>query len=161
MPVRPKIPTSPPPSPFVDSHGAATYLCISEQTLAAWRLKGLGPRFAKLNTKIVYRIDDLRAFATERTVTSTSQIAYHGRPRGRPPILDRLDREGHAELAARVRAGELSISAAAFEAGFKPRPRKPAPIIEGEGSAVTLAAQPPERALRSQAEAAEKQQDIA
>jgi ElaB/YqjD/DUF883 family membrane-anchored ribosome-binding protein len=34
-------------------------------------------------------------------------------------ILARLDRDGHAELAAKVRAGKLSANAAAIEAGFR------------------------------------------
>lgn len=34
-------------------------------------------------------------------------------------ILARLDRDGHAELAAKVRAGELSANAAAITAGFR------------------------------------------
>jgi putative SOS response-associated peptidase YedK len=74
------------------------------------------------------------------------------------PILARLDRDGHAALASKVRGGELSASAAAIEAGYKPRPRKPTPkLIEGEGSAVTLAAQPPERAPVRDREAEAKQ----
>jgi hypothetical protein len=34
-------------------------------------------------------------------------------------ILARLDRDGHAELAAKVRAGTMSANAAAIEAGFR------------------------------------------
>lgn len=34
-------------------------------------------------------------------------------------ILARLDRDGHAELAARVRAGEMSANAAAIAAGYR------------------------------------------
>jgi hypothetical protein len=40
----------------------------------------------------------------------------------RPPllyILARLDRDGHAGLAAKVRAGTMSANAAAIEAGFR------------------------------------------
>jgi len=38
--------------------------------------------------------------------------------------LARLDRDGHAELAAKVRAGELSATAAAIEVGYCKPPRK-------------------------------------
>jgi hypothetical protein len=39
--------------------------------------------------------------------------------RGCAYILARLDRDGHAELAAKVRAGKMSANAAAIEAGFR------------------------------------------
>lgn len=40
----------------------------------------------------------------------------------------RLDRDGHSDLAAKVRAKEISANAAAIEAGFrKPRPADPHP----------------------------------
>lgn len=39
-------------------------------------------------------------------------------------ILARLDRDGHVELAAKVRAGNLSANAAANEAGFRKKPKK-------------------------------------
>ena len=38
-------------------------------------------------------------------------------------ILDRLDRDGHAELAAKVRAGELSANKAAIEIGWRKKPK--------------------------------------
>ena len=43
-------------------------------------------------------------------------------------ILARLDRDGYGELAAKVRAGELSANAAAVEAGFR-KQRTPIEII--------------------------------
>jgi hypothetical protein len=85
MGVRPKVQPSPPPSPFVDSHGAAQFLRLSEQTLANWRLRGNGPPFAKIGTKILYSVDDLLAYVAERKVRSTSEVEYCGKPRGRPP----------------------------------------------------------------------------
>lgn len=39
--------------------------------------------------------------------------------RGRDYDLARLNRDGHTELAAKVRAGKLSANAAAIEAGFR------------------------------------------
>jgi hypothetical protein len=39
--------------------------------------------------------------------------------RGAAYILARLDRDGHAELAAKVRTGKISANAAAIEAGFR------------------------------------------
>jgi hypothetical protein len=46
----------------------------------------------------------------------------------RPYILARLERDGHGELAARVRAGEMSARAAALQAGIR-RPPDPLRMI--------------------------------
>lgn len=45
--------------------------------------------------------------------------------RGRAYILARLDRDGYAALAAKVRAGKMSANAAAIEAGFRKPPATP------------------------------------
>ena len=100
MPVRPKVQPSPPPSPFVDSHGAAQFLCVAEQTIANWRLRGGGPPFSKIGAKILYDIADLVRFVAERKVKSTSEITYTGRRRGRPP------RPGAAQPPERAEAAE-------------------------------------------------------
>jgi hypothetical protein len=39
--------------------------------------------------------------------------------RGRSYWLDRLDRDGHSELVAKVRAGEISAYAAAIQLGWR------------------------------------------
>lgn len=39
-------------------------------------------------------------------------------------VVDRLERHGHHELAAQVRAGQISANAAAIQAGFRRRPSK-------------------------------------
>ena len=53
---------------------AATYLGISPSTLAKMRLRGDGPRYSKLGSRIVvYGISDLNVYAVERRRRSTSE----------------------------------------------------------------------------------------
>lgn len=60
-----------------DSHSnlmtkeAARILRVSHRTLEDWRLTGTGPRFAKLNRRVVYRRQDLLAFLDERMRLNT------------------------------------------------------------------------------------------
>lgn len=54
------------------------------------------------------------------SITSLSEAT--GRGTSRVYILARLERDGHDDLAARVRAGEMSANAAAIEAGFRKHP---------------------------------------
>jgi hypothetical protein len=60
---------------------------------------------------------DRRSGAVKDQVGNTKLISDGGTTRAY--ILARLDRDGHHELAAKVRAGELSANAAAIEAGFR------------------------------------------
>jgi hypothetical protein len=85
MTVRHKAQPTPPASPYTDTNGAASFLLNSAQTMANWRLKGGGPPFSKIGKKVIYAVSDLLAFIEARKVTSTSQLEYRGRKRGRPP----------------------------------------------------------------------------
>jgi predicted site-specific integrase-resolvase len=64
-------------SPYLKPKAAADYLGTSPSTLAKWRMTGYGPAYACLGTRgpIIYREDDLRAFAEQRRRTSTSEGA--------------------------------------------------------------------------------------
>ena len=53
---------------------AAMYLGVSPSTLCKMRLRGDGPRYSKLGSRIVvYGIADLNAYAVERRRRSTSE----------------------------------------------------------------------------------------
>ena len=65
----------------------------------------------------------------EDTMTDIVDVERIGR--GREYILARLDRDGHAALAAKVRAGKLSANAAAIKAGFRNPPATPFERIIG------------------------------
>ena len=64
---------------------AAKILCVSESTLAKWRVYGTGPKFVRMGTKlIVYPEDALEEFLSARTHVSTSEYDTNpgtGRPR--------------------------------------------------------------------------------
>ncbi|MEI8396368.1 MAG: helix-turn-helix domain-containing protein [Rhodospirillaceae bacterium] len=45
---------------------------ISPRTLERWRWLGQGPRFLKIGGRVVYRLEDIVAFETERSRASTS-----------------------------------------------------------------------------------------
>lgn len=46
-------------------------LGLTAQTLRTWRMKGQGPRFAKLGDAVRYDEDDVKAWVEERKVNST------------------------------------------------------------------------------------------
>ena len=54
-----------------DQEAAAAYLNVSTQWLESRRHDGLGPPFAKLGRRIIYRKSDLDAFVAQRVVNST------------------------------------------------------------------------------------------
>ena len=51
---------------------AATHLGLSPRTLEKHRCYGTGPVYRRLGGRVVYAIDDLEAWATRGTRTSTS-----------------------------------------------------------------------------------------
>ena len=51
---------------------AASILCLAPQTLARWRWAGVGPRFRKLGSRVVYAVDDLEDWVNANARTSTS-----------------------------------------------------------------------------------------
>lgn len=52
---------------------AAGYLGLRKSTLEAWRCRGGGPVFLKLNKAVRYRKEDLDTFLRSRLRTNTSQ----------------------------------------------------------------------------------------
>ena len=54
---------------------AADWTGLSTSTLAKLRLTGLGPAYAKLGRRVVYRIEDLDAWIEAHLVKSTSEYA--------------------------------------------------------------------------------------
>lgn len=54
-------------SKYLVTEDAAAYLSLSRRTLEAWRLQGRGPTYVKLGRKVVYRPEDLDAFAENGT----------------------------------------------------------------------------------------------
>jgi hypothetical protein len=88
--------------------------------------------------QVGWAIDGLRRMKPDEPIpyTRAIELGKRGRPKkggeekgdnvtlksrghSRAYILARLDRDGHADLAAKVRAGKLSANAAAIEAGFR------------------------------------------
>jgi len=57
---------------------AAGYIGLRKSTLEAWRCRGGGPIFLKLGKAVRYRKEDLDAFISARTRTSTSQTLEGG-----------------------------------------------------------------------------------
>ena len=63
-----------PRSSFLTTNEAAAFLRLSPRTLERHRLIGSGAKFCRLGRKVVYRLSDLEAWASERTFSSTSEI---------------------------------------------------------------------------------------
>ncbi len=49
---------------MLNTKEAAQYLRLSTKTLEAWRLKGRGPNFVRMGSRIAYRQTDLEAWVT-------------------------------------------------------------------------------------------------
>lgn len=67
-PTRPILPPN-----YISVQEAAKYLCLSRITLDNWRAAGKGPPYARLGRRVVYRLDCLNAWVTERTVVTEAQ----------------------------------------------------------------------------------------
>jgi hypothetical protein len=49
-------------------------LCVTEGTLAKWRLYGTGPNFIRVGRRIAYDPADVAAWLDARRVSSTSEV---------------------------------------------------------------------------------------
>ena len=56
---------------FLDTIEAAQYLGLQKTTLEAWRCRGNGPQFVKLNRAVRYRQADLDAWIESRVRHNT------------------------------------------------------------------------------------------
>jgi predicted DNA-binding transcriptional regulator AlpA len=59
----------------VDEVAAASFVGMSVSSLQKSRVRGDGPRFAKLGSRVRYRVQDLEQYVADRVVTSTSEAA--------------------------------------------------------------------------------------
>ena len=60
------------PPRFLRTPEAADFLGLSSRTLEKHRTYGTGPAYRKLGGRVVYAVDDLKAWADRGAVTSTS-----------------------------------------------------------------------------------------
>ena len=68
--MRPELAVLPPR--FLRTKEAAEFLGLSARTLEKHRTYGTGPAYRKLGGRVVYAIDDLKAWADRGAVTSTA-----------------------------------------------------------------------------------------
>ncbi|MES2338768.1 MAG: helix-turn-helix domain-containing protein [Pseudomonadota bacterium] len=64
--------TSSMPPRYLRTPEAARFLSLSGRTLEKHRCYGTGPRYSKIGGRVVYRIDDLQAWAERGAKSSTS-----------------------------------------------------------------------------------------
>lgn len=57
---------------LIDTPGAAELLGVRPQTLAAWRVRGQGPRYRKVGALVRYDVRDVESWLEAQTRTSTS-----------------------------------------------------------------------------------------
>jgi predicted DNA-binding transcriptional regulator AlpA len=60
------------PTRYIRTQEAAQFLGLSRRTLEKHRVYGTGPQFRKLGGRVVYRIEDLHAWAERGSRQSTS-----------------------------------------------------------------------------------------
>jgi predicted DNA-binding transcriptional regulator AlpA len=68
------------PPRFLRTPEAADFLGLSSRTLEKHRTYGTGPAYRKLGGRVVYALDDLKAWADRGAVTSTSDPRGSVRP---------------------------------------------------------------------------------
>lgn len=68
MPSRAKAPVD----RFLATHDAAAYLGLSPRTLEKLRIRGGGPVFRKLRSRVLYALSDLDHWADQARRTSTA-----------------------------------------------------------------------------------------
>lgn len=62
------------------SEQAAAKLGLKKQTLVAWRHYGRGPAYVKIGNRVVYREEDLTAYADANKRQNTSETVKGGSP---------------------------------------------------------------------------------
>ena len=60
-------------APLISEERAATLLGMKGQTLAKWRVEGVGPPFVKVGRSVRYKEADLVAFIEARTFKNTTE----------------------------------------------------------------------------------------
>ena len=60
---------------LLNAKHTAKHMCITEGTLAKWRLTGEGPKFVRVGRRIAYDPKDVAEWLDARRVSSTSQEA--------------------------------------------------------------------------------------
>ncbi|MGQ9370696.1 helix-turn-helix transcriptional regulator [Azospirillum sp. ST 5-10] len=72
------------PPRFLRTPEAARLLGLSGRTLEKHRVYGTGPRYRKIGGRVVYAVDDLKAWADQGLRTSTSDPGTGGVRPARP-----------------------------------------------------------------------------
>jgi hypothetical protein len=65
---------------------AADFLRLAKNTLEVWRVRGCGPVFLKLGSRVVYEKAALEEFAASQRRKSTSDRSPTANPRVRRPM---------------------------------------------------------------------------
>lgn len=58
---------------FLDEREVEAEFGLNKRSLQRWRTCGLGPRFCKVNRSILYAVEDIEKFMSERMHASTSE----------------------------------------------------------------------------------------
>ena len=111
------------PPRFLRTPEAARYLGLSGRTLEKHRTYGTGPTYRKIGGRVVYALDDLKAWADLGAKTSTSDPGKGTvLPAKRHPTL-RILKE--MEAADRLTAAQLEeLQAAKLQQFIDPAPQK-------------------------------------
>ncbi len=61
---------------YLRTNEAALWLGVARQTLARWRVEGVGPPFVKLGGAVLYDVHELENFVEQRRRRSTADAAF-------------------------------------------------------------------------------------
>ena len=87
-------PTAGLPPRFLRTPEAARFLSLSGRTLEKHRTYGTGPTYRKIGGRVVYAVEDLKAWADRGDKTSTSDpgTVLPAKPHMNPPVNATRDR---------------------------------------------------------------------
>jgi hypothetical protein len=57
----------------LDEHFTADFCGVKVKTVQGWRLRGVGPKYFKIGSRVRYRLEDLRAFLATCAVEPAGQ----------------------------------------------------------------------------------------
>jgi hypothetical protein len=61
------------PKKYLTPDEASQLIGAAKQTMARWRVEGIGPQFIRVGRKIMYAVEDLILWMNSRRVSSTSE----------------------------------------------------------------------------------------
>lgn len=61
---------------FLTQHELSKRWHLSPRTLEGWRLKGIGPSYIKISSRVLYRRSDIERFEANAAMTNAAMLQF-------------------------------------------------------------------------------------